>query len=427
MSQFPTRELRAKQAEIIDLQNKAIDSLREKGVLGKYAGAQGDIFQYEKSLAHALINGGPKFDRTGTDTIGIHGYQSRFNLDNGFPLITTKKVFLKSVIHELLWFLRGETNIKYLVENKVTIWSDWPLKYYNQSRRDGAAFGAGMSGSSALEHSVDITKDLTLDEFHQKIASDPLFAKEWGELGPVYGRQWRNWSAFRETKKGYYKKANAADREMSPEEWVSGEYEWYSIDQIQQVVDAINKQHESGVISRRMIVSAWNVADIPAMSKSGLPPCHCLFQFHSRLMTLEERQKYWAKINQKDFSFVQDMDDTMLDEVGAPVYELDLQLYQRSCDIFLGVPFNIACYALILMMMAQVTNTKPGTFIHDYGDFHVYKNHLNQVVEQLSRDARPYPIMTLKKRGQKIDEFQFGDFVLSDYDPHPAISAEVAV
>ena len=163
------------------------------------------------------------------------------------------------------------------------------------------------------------------------------------------------------------------------------------------------------------------------MIKARLPTCHCLFQFHSRLLTFEERRKYWAKVNQKDFSYVQKMDDNLLDKVGAPVYELDLQLYQRSCDSFLGVPFNIASYTMLLMMVAQVTNCKPGTFIHDYGDLHIYSNHIDQVVEQLSRAPYKYPTMKLKNHGQKIDEFRFDDFLLEDYISHPTIKAPVAV
>lgn len=380
MKSIQTHELRAKQSSLHDLKQKSIEHLGSDfdSLWNKFNG-----FPYEQSLLKTLYNGTPKFDRTGTDTIGIHGHQSRFNLDEGFPLVTTKKVFLKGVIYELLWLLRGDTNIKYLVENGVFIWSDWPLKYYNQSTE----------------------QNISLDEFHQKIMHEPGFAEQWGELGPVYGEQWRDWKASIESLPSHVK----------------------GIDQIQQVIDAIKKQHETGVISRRMLVSAWNVADLPAMIKSGLPPCHCLFQFHSRLMTLDERKAYWAKLNNKDLSFVEKMDDDMLDEVGAPVYQLDLQLYQRSCDSFLGVPFNISSYALLLLMTAQVTNCKPGDFIHDYGDFHIYSNHLEKVAEQLSRDPRPYPTMKLNPHVQEIDKFTFEDFTLEHYNPHPAIKAGVAV
>lgn len=430
MGNISTKDLRPKEFELFDLQQKAIKKLPSReALLKRFEG-----FEYEKSLIRALFDGLPKFDRTGTDTIGIHGHQSRFNLDEGFPLITTKKVHLKSIIHELLWLVRGETNIKYLVENGVSIWSDWPLEHCNQERKKNAQFHASMSGTTALEYEADFIEDFSIDEFHQKILHEPGFAEKWGELGPVYGKQWRSWPGFK-------LKTDMRQFDDSPEaailkigvfhpyknEVYSDFYEKYTIDQIQQVVDMINKQHMTGVISRRMLVTAWNPADLEEMAKAGLPPCHCLFQFHSRLMTLEERKRYWAKVNKKHYSFIEKMDDDMLDAVNAPVYELDLQLFQRSCDSFLGVAFNIASYALLLMMTAQATNCKPGTFIHDYGDFHIYKNHLDQIVEQLSRDPRQYPVMRLKNRGQKIDEFEFDDFVLENYYPHPAIKAPVAV
>lgn len=426
MTQFRTKNLRPKESELLELQKKALDLLhKERRMHSKdFTGSNGDIFQYEKSLAYTLLHGKPKFDRTGTDTIGIHGYQSRFNLDNGFPLITSKKVHLKSVIHELLWLIRGETNIKYLVENRVTIWDDWPFKnwWVHQPENSDKKFP-----QKETKEWKELVMNDSLKLFQGKILNEPGFAEKWGELGPVYGKQWRDWSGFNMTKKGYEKLENPSDRECSPSVYIPAEYEEFSIDQIQQVVEMINKQHEIGVISRRMLVSAWNVGELPAMIKSGLPPCHYLFQFHSRLMTLEERKKYFTKISGLDRAVVEIMDDDDLERENAPVYELDLQLYQRSCDIFLGVPFNIASYAMLLMMMAQVTNTAPGTFIHDYGDLHIYSNHLDQVVEQLMRTPVAYPTMKLKNRGQKIDEFKFDDFVLSDYNPHPAIRANVAV
>ncbi len=429
MTQFRTKNLRPKESELLELQKKTLDLLHKKRRMhsNDFTGSNDDIFQYEKSLAHTLLHGKPKLDRTGANTIGVHGYQSRFNLDNGFPLITSKKVHLKSVIHELLWLIRGETNIKYLVENNVSIWSDWPLKYYNQKRHEDAQFHSSVSGTDIAQYRADGIQDVSLKEFHEKILNEPGFAEKWGELGPVYGKQWRDWSGFNMTKKGYEKLENPSDRECSPSVYIPAEYEEFSIDQIQQVVEMIDKQHETGVISRRMLVSAWNVGELPAMIKSGLPPCHCLFQFHSRLMTLEERKKYFTKISGLDWAVVEIMDDDDLDRENAPVYELDLQLYQRSCDIFLGVPFNIASYAMLLMMMAQVTNTKPSTFIHDYGDLHIYSNHLDQAVEQLSRKPFPYPTMKLVNRGQKIDEFQLDDFKLEQYQSHPAIKADVAV
>lgn len=262
--------------------------------------------QYHDLLNHVLTHGNLKTDRTGTGTTSVFGYQMRFDLNAGFPLLTTKKVHLKSIIHELLWFLQGSTNIKYLKDNGVRIWDEW--------------------------------------------------ADENGNLGPVYGYQWRNWP-----------KPN-------------GE----SIDQIAQVVEMIKKTPDS----RRLIVSAWNVADVDQMK---LPPCHAFFQF-----------------------YVADG-------------KLSCQLYQRSADIFLGVPFNIASYALLTMMVAQVCGLKLGDFVHTLGDAHIYSNHMEQVKEQLSRDFRPLPQMHINSAVDDIFGFKFEDFELLNYDPHPAIQGKVAV
>lgn len=262
--------------------------------------------QYIDLLNHVMTNGTLKNDRTGTGTKSVFGYQMRFNLADGFPLLTTKKLHLKSIIYELLWFLNGDTNVHYLQEHGVRIWNEW--------------------------------------------------ADENGELGPVYGAQWRSWRC------------------------PDGKF----IDQIKEAVDTIKNNPDS----RRIIVSAWNVADIPNMK---LPPCHALFQF-----------------------YVADG-------------RLSLQLYQRSADIFLGVPFNIASYALLLMMMAQVTELEAGEFIHTLGDAHIYTNHFEQVKEQMSREPRALPKMTLNPEVKDLFSFQYEDFTLSDYNPHPHIKGVVAV
>ena len=257
-------------------------------------------------MQHVLDNGVTKTDRTGTGTISVFGYQMRFNLEEGFPMLTTKKIHLRSVIHELLWFLKGDTNIAYLKENGVSIWDEW--------------------------------------------------ADENGNLGPVYGYQWRNWP--------------------TPDKG--------QIDQIADLIQMIKKNPDS----RRLIVSAWNVADVPKMK---LPPCHTLFQF-----------------------YVADG-------------KLSCQLYQRSADIFLGVPFNIASYALLTLMVAQVCGLKPGEFVHTFGDAHLYLNHLEQTKLQLSREPRPLPTMKLNPEVKDIFSFKFDDFTLENYDPHPHIKAPVAV
>lgn len=262
--------------------------------------------QYEQLLAHIYQNGTFKSDRTGTGTKSIFGAQLRFNLSEGFPLITTKKVHLKSIIYELLWFIKGETNTKFLTDHGVTIWDEW--------------------------------------------------ADKDGNLGPVYGYQWRSWPA------------------------PGGKH----IDQLSEVIETIKKNPDS----RRMIVSAWNVADLPNMA---LMPCHAFFQF-----------------------YVADG-------------KLSCQLYQRSADMFLGVPFNIASYALLTHMIAQVCGLEAGDFVHTFGDAHIYSNHFEQVELQLSREARPYPKLQLNPEVKSIFDFTFEDITISDYNPHPAIKAPVAV
>jgi len=261
---------------------------------------------YLDLLRHVRDTGVRKSDRTGTGTVSVFGYQMRFNLEDGFPLVTTKKCHLRSIIHELLWFLKGETNVRYLKENGVSIWDEW--------------------------------------------------ADDKGELGPIYGYQWRSWPA------------------------PDGRH----VDQIQRVLDDLKNNPDS----RRIIVSAWNVADL---DKMALAPCHAFFQF-----------------------YVADG-------------KLSCQLYQRSADLFLGVPFNIASYALLTMMMAQVTGLKPGDFVHTLGDAHIYLNHFDQVNEQLAREPRTLPTMKLNPDVKNLFDFRFEDFVLEGYDPHPAIKAPVAV
>lgn len=262
--------------------------------------------QYLDLLKHIKEQGIRKDDRTGTGTISTFGYQMRFDLKEGFPLVTTKKLHLKSIIHELLWFLQGSSNIQYLQENGVRIWNEW--------------------------------------------------ADEEGELGPVYGVQWRAWK----------------------------DYKGGAIDQIQQVIEEIKRNPDS----RRLIVSAWNVAELEEMA---LAPCHCLMQFY----VVEGR--------------------------------LSLQLYQRSADVFLGVPFNIASYALLLMMVAQVTDLQVGEFIHSFGDVHIYLNHLEQVEEQLSRSPKPLPTMRLNPEVRSIEDFRYEDFILEHYEAHPHIAGQVSV
>jgi thymidylate synthase len=291
--------------------------------------------QYHQLMQRILTSGAKKEDRTGTGTLSVFGHQMRFDLANGFPLVTTKKLHVKSIIHELLWFLKGDTNIEYLTQHGVRIWDDWPYAKYKKSPEFG---GEEMA------------------EFSQKIATNHDFAKKWGELGPVYGYQWRNWP----TPDGQH------------------------IDQITQLIQTIRNNPDS----RRMIVSAWNVGQIDQMA---LPPCHAFFQF-----------------------YVADG-------------KLSCQLYQRSADVFLGVPFNIASYALFTMMVAQVCDLKPGDFVHTLGDAHLYANHIEQATLQLQRDFKPLPTMQMNPAVKDIFDFKFDDFTLLNYDPHPHIKAAVAV
>lgn len=310
--------------------------------------------QYLELLKDIRDNGEVKGDRTGTGTKSVFGRQVRYNLADGFPAMTTKKLYFRSVVHELLWFLKGTGNIEYLAQNNVHIWDEWPYKHYLEKT------GQEVPDSSSEQWKSGIK------EFIGKIATDHSFAEQWGDLGPVYGVQWRKWP---DGKGG-------------------------TIDQIQQAIDTIKNNPNS----RRNIVSAWNVAEIDDIAAAGgLPPCHTLFQLNVRSGQNGEKDK------------------------------LDLHLYQRSADTFLGVPFNIASYALLLSMLAQVTDKQPGEFVHTLADTHIYLNHLEQVDEQLSRQPLPLPQLRLNPKITDINDFTFDDIRLENYQSHPAIKAPIAV
>ncbi|HAQ70774.1 thymidylate synthase [Salibacteraceae bacterium] len=299
--------------------------------------------QYHDLLKHILENGSDKSDRTGVGTRSVFGYQMRFNLAEGFPLLTTKKVHTKSIIHELLWFIKGDTNLQYLAQNGVNIWNDWP--YQNWLTQTGKA-------SELPKYSAEWKEEMKV--FVDKVKTDNSFAKEWGELGPVYGKQWRDFNGF---------------------------------DQLSWLIDEIKRNPNS----RRLIISAWNASEIEEMAKAGLPPCHTLYQFY------------------------------VIDN------KLSCQLYQRSADVFLGVPFNIASYALLTMMIAQVCELELGDFVHTFGDAHLYSNHFAQTEELLGRAVRPLPQMKINSEVKNLFDFTFNDFELVNYNPHPPIKASVAV
>ena len=301
------------------------------------------MIQYHNLMKFILDNGVEKMDRTGVGTRSIFGYQMRFNLSDGFPLLTTKRVHFKSILHELLWFIRGDTNIRYLVSNGVNIWNDWP--YQNWLKE---------TGQNVKYQTYSPEWRANMKEFVEKIKEDDEFASKYGDLGPVYGRQWRNFGG---------------------------------VDQLAQLIDDLNNNAHS----RRLIVSAWNPEDIPVMVKSGLPPCHTLFLF-----------------------YVADG-------------KLSCQLYERSAAVFLGVPFNIASYALLTFMIAKVTGFEPGDFVHTFGDAHLYLNHFDQVNEQLSRDSYPLPNLIINDEAATLFDFLYEDFELRNYQHHPAIPAPVAV
>ncbi len=303
--------------------------------------------QYLDLLTHIMETGVDKSDRTGVGTRSVFGYQMRFDLAEGFPLLTTKKVPFRLIAEELLWFIQGDTQLRTLALKDVHIWDEWPYKAYL------IRSGLPVPKTGSDEWNAGIK------EFVERVKADEAFAAEYGDLGPVYGYQWRHWPT--------------ADGK--------------EVDQLRDVVEQIKVNPNS----RRLIVSAWNPADIEEMAKAGLPPCHCLFQFY------------------------------------VANGKLSCQLYQRSCDTFLGVPFNIASYALLTMMIAQVTGLEPGEFVWTGGDTHLYSNHFEQVKEQLSREPKKLPTLRINPEVKDLFAFTYEDFTLEGYDPHPPIKAPIAV
>ncbi|ENQ3108651.1 thymidylate synthase [Bacillus cereus] len=313
-------------------------------------------YEYLNMCHHVMENGTRKEDRTGTGTVSVFGYQMRFDLSQGFPLLTTKRVPFRLVASELLWFMKGDTNIRYLLQHNNNIWNEWAFKNWVES---DAYTGPDMTDfglRSQQDEEFNKQYEEQMELFKTKVLEDDEFAKSYGNLGDVYGKQWRAWKT------------------------TAGE----TLDQLQDVINMIKKNPDS----RRLIVSAWNPEDIPSMA---LPPCHTLFQF-----------------------YVADG-------------KLSCQLYQRSGDIFLGIPFNIASYSLLTHLIAHECGLEVGEFVHTIGDAHIYTNHFEQVKTQLAREPRPFPTLKLNPDVKSIFDFEMSDLVLEGYDPHPAIKAPVAV
>ncbi len=313
-------------------------------------------YAYLDLLQHILDTGVKKEDRTGTGTISIFGYQMRFDLSKGFPLLTTKRVPFKLIASELLWFIKGDTNIRYLLEHNNHIWDEWAFKKWVESSEYNGPDMTDFGLRAAKDEEFAKVLDEQMKIFHEKVLTDDEFSKKYGELGPVYGKQWRSWPSD------------------------NGE----TIDQLKNVIEQIKRNPNS----RRLIVSAWNPAEVDEMA---LPPCHTLFQFY------------------------------------VAEGKLSCQLYQRSADVFLGVPFNIASYALLTYLIAHECVLEVGEFIHSFGDTHIYLNHIEQVKEQLSREPKALPTLKINPEKKSVFDIELDDLSIEGYDPHPTIKAPVAV
>lgn len=316
-------------------------------------------YAYLNLCRHVLENGNQKGDRTGTGTLSVFGYQMRFDLTKGFPLLTTKRIPFHLIVSELLWFIKGDTNIRFLLQHNNNIWNEWAFKKWVESSEYSGPDMNDFGRRSLQDEGFNIVYQEEMDKFKQRILEDDAFAKKYGELGNVYGKQWRKWET--------------ADGQV--------------IDQLKLLIDEI----KTNPSSRRLILSAWNPEDNFSGNKAALPPCHTLFQFYV--------------VNGK----------------------LSCQLYQRSGDIFLGIPFNIASYSLLTHMIAHECNLGVGEFVHTIGDAHIYSNHVKQIQTQLSRDPKQLPVLKLQNEVKSIFDFTVGDIKVEGYDPHPSIKAPVAV
>lgn len=379
--------------------------------------------EYFRLLNTVLNEGKPKKNRTGIDTIGVFGEQAKYDVNlNAFPILTTKKVWFKGIVHELLWFIKGDTNIKYLVDNDVHIWDEWAYAKYNKlvqignlnetnSEKTLSPYRMVANGSNA--EIVQYQKYNQID-FINRIKSDKSFADKWGELGEgTYGSMWRTFPFY------------TIDDEFKNSVGVSGEYveQWAfgKVDQLKKVIEKLKTNPDD----RRIIVSAWHPYWV---DHCALPPCHCLFHFHTEELTnLERFYLLWRKIGDELKGKSYEGYEHLLEEHNISKRKLNCLLYQRSCDLPLGVPFNITSYSLLTAMIAHSVNMVPGKFVHTYGDLHIYNNQLDGIKEQLKREPRTLPKLWLNPEVKNLFDFKYEDIKLTDYNPHPKIEMPIAV
>lgn len=357
--------------------------------------------QYFELIKKILDTGVQKMDRTGTGTISIFDATMRFNMDEGFPILTSKKMYLKGIIYELIWFLGGDTNIKYLLDNDVNIWTGDAYRKYRNTPKEKMCDGdlEFLSASHAYEDYY------SKEDFVERIKTDIRFSEKWGELGPVYGSQWRKWG-----------KSNSNDFERAKRHLL-GLGSDIEVDQIKVLINDLKNDPDS----RRLIVTAWNPLDLP---HSTLPPCHYMFQCYTQEMNLEERVRRWCSSINKNILYGEDMNHERLDEIGFPKRKLSLKWTQRSCDFFLGIPFNITSYSLLLHLLSNEVNMIPGELIFSGGDIHIYSNHINQVKEQLKRETFELPSLVLKNTS--IFELSYDDVELVGYKSCGVLKADLS-
>jgi thymidylate synthase len=367
--------------------------------------------QYKQLLQYIIENGNKKSDRTGTGTISVFDYTIRFNMKEGFPLLTSKKMYTKGVIHELIWFLRGDTNIKYLVDNDCHIWDgDCYKHFYKEASNIKIAYEEGdLIGSQPDINNMFSNADelviLTKEEFINRIKTNNKFAKKWSELGPIYGKQWRNF--------GGTKRSTKINKKAKPIEWTNVD----GVDQIKELIEELRINPDS----RRLMVNAWNVSDLHKMT---LPPCHYGFQCYTKEMEIEERIQEWCESINVNISYGEDMTNETLDKIGFPKRKLSLKWTQRSVDTFLGLPFNIASYGLLLHLLAKEVNMIPDDLIFSGGDVHLYSNHIEQAKEMLAR--KEYKLPKLVLNNTSIYDLKYEDIKIENYQSDSVLKADLS-